>query len=106
MSSYKITQYSKDMAKIIGVNIYPSKNPDKKIDVYMKGKKLAEIGDINYPDFPSYINTKGLKYALKRRELFYSRNYKFLKEPYSPAWLASRILWIVIQIITFISILN
>jgi len=90
---YEITKYSKDMAKIIGVVIYPSDNPDKKIDVYMKGKKIAEIGDINYSDFGTYINTKGLKYALKRRELFLLRNHKFLKEPYSPAWLATKILW-------------
>lgn len=91
--TYKITKYSRDMAKIIGVNIYPSKNPDKKIDVYYQGKLIAEIGDIRYSDFPTYIEQKGLKYALKRREAFYRRNYKFLKEPYSPAWLAAKILW-------------
>ena len=39
MSKYKITDYSYTKAKKYGVEIFPSQNPNKKIDVYKNNKK-------------------------------------------------------------------
>ena len=73
---YKITKYTKDKAKEIGVIVKPSKLKNKKIDVYFKGHKIASIGDIRYKDYPTYIKEKGLEYANKRRKLYYKRHNK------------------------------
>lgn len=48
---YKITQYSYNKAKELGVMIKPSIRKNKKIDVYKDGKFLVSIGDIRYSDF-------------------------------------------------------
>ena len=42
--SYKIKQLQKDKARELGVTIAPSKNPEKKIDVFIGDKKVASIG--------------------------------------------------------------
>ena len=53
---YNIKKYSYDQAKKLNVIIVPSKNKLKKIDVYNnKGDLLHSIGNINYFDYPTYL---------------------------------------------------
>ena len=61
---YKITKYSFNKAKQFNLKIYPSKNSKYKIDVFdVDNVFLASIGANGYSDYPTYINTHGLKYA-------------------------------------------
>ena len=71
---YQIKQYSYDKAKKLNVTIKPSSNKNKKIDVYKNDKKIASIGDINYYDYPTYIERNGKDYADKRRSLYHHRH--------------------------------
>ena len=41
---YKITEYSKEQAEKLGVQIKPSVKKNKKIDVIKNGKVIASIG--------------------------------------------------------------
>jgi hypothetical protein len=91
---YDITKYSFDRAKILGVVIKPSGNPNKKIDVFSKdGIKICSIGAIDYQDYPSYIKTDGIEYANFRRELYMKRHYKDIQKIGSKGWFAFHILW-------------
>jgi hypothetical protein len=74
--SYQLTDYTKKKATEIGVQVMPSKNPKKKIDVYKDNLLIASIGDPKYLDYPSYIKEKGQVYADKRRELYHKRHTK------------------------------
>ena len=55
---YHITQYTKNQAKLLGVDVKPSKNKSKKIDVIRNGDVIASVGAIGYADYPTYIKTK------------------------------------------------
>ena len=90
---YHITNYSKKKAKELDVQIRPSTNPKKKLDVYKDNNKIASIGSINYNDYPTYIIKNGLKYANERRKLYKQRHEKdrFVKN--SNGFFADRILW-------------
>ena len=74
MSSYKIKPYTLKKAQQVGVEVKPSLNPKKKIDVYKDDRLITSIGDINYPDFPTYIETHGLPYAKERQRLYRLRH--------------------------------
>jgi hypothetical protein len=74
MSNYKITDYSKKKAKDLDVEIKPSMNPKKKIDVFKNGKKISSIGAVGYMDYPNYILKDGKEKADKRRELYHKRH--------------------------------
>ena len=76
---YTITEYSKKKAKELNVDIKPSKNKNKKIDVYKNNKKVASIVDVKYNDFPNYLSmeNKGIVekgYANQRRKLYRIRH--------------------------------
>jgi hypothetical protein len=74
---YDIKQYSKDQAEKLGVKIRPSHNPKKKIDVFdWNGQFICSIGARGYGDFPTYIETRGYKYAENRRRLYRIRHHK------------------------------
>ena len=75
MSSYKILPYSFKQAKKLGVTISPSKNPRKKIDVYKNEEYICAIGDVNYNDYPTYLE-KDKELAEKRRRLYHMRHKK------------------------------
>ena len=91
--SYTITEYSRSNAKKLGVEIKPSTNAKKKIDVYKDGKKIASIGASGYSDYSTYIKTKGKKYADERRRLYKIRHAKTMNIAGSNSFYASRILW-------------
>ena len=90
---YTITNYTYRQAKKLGVTVKPSTNKTKKIDVYKKGKKVASIGAAGMGDFPSYIKTKGVKYAKERRRLYKIRHNKDRKTRGTPGWYADKLLW-------------
>lgn len=90
---YEITKYSYDQAKKLGVDIKPSTNKKKKIDVFKNDKKIASIGAKSYSDFPNYVKEKGLTYAKERQRLYKLRHAKTSQKKDSPSFFASKILW-------------
>jgi hypothetical protein len=93
MKAYPITNYTRKMAKKIGVVVKQSTNPDKKIDVYRKSRKIASVGARGMNDFPTYIRTRGLTYAKTRRRLYKMRHEKDRHIKWSNGWLADKLLW-------------
>jgi len=71
---YSITEYTKQKAKDLGVEVRPSSNKKKKIDVFKNGDKIASIGASGMGDYPTYIKTKGKTYADERRRLYKIRH--------------------------------
>ena len=90
---YKITKYSYDQAKKLGVEIKSSSNSKKKIDVFKKGVKIASIGARNYGDYPSYIQIEGKQYAETRRRLYRLRHKGEEKVIGSNGFYAWYLLW-------------
>jgi len=89
---YQITDYSYQQAKKLGVDIKPSKNKNKKIDVFKSGEKIASIGGKGYKDYPSYLKIdKNL--AEERRKLYKIRHEKDRKIKGSAGFFADKILW-------------
>lgn len=89
---YRIKDYSFDQAKRLGVEIYPSKNKNKKIDVYKDGEYICSIGDNRYKDFPTFFEKDGYKIAFQRRQLYHMRHAKDDVEG-TPGYYSLRILW-------------
>lgn len=90
---YQIKSYSYKKAKELGVEIKSSTVKNKKIDVFKDGKKIASIGDINYSDYPTYLEKEGKSVADERRRLYHMRHQKDKNKVGSPGYYASRILW-------------
>lgn len=89
---YQIKNYSFNKAKKLGVNIYPSTKGDYKIDVYDKNNDyITSIGNKNYSDYPTYIETHGKKYANERKKLYHLRHEKDID--YIRGFLSLYILW-------------
>ena len=98
MSSYKITKYTLNQAKKLGVTVKPSTRKDKKIDVFKNGQKIASIGGIRpngepYKDFPTWTQEKGLAYAKERRRLYRIRHKGEEKDIGSGGFYAWMLLW-------------
>lgn len=93
MSSYRITEYSYKQAKKLGVNIRPSRNPSKKIDVFKNGEKIASIGQAGANDFPTWMRKEGKDLAVKRRTLYKLRHEKDRHIKGTPGYYADKILW-------------
>jgi len=93
MSSYRITTHSKKQAKKLGVTIKPSKNKNKKIDVFNKdGDKLAAIGAVGFSDYGTYMQTDK-KLANERRRLYRIRHKSNADKKGTTAYWAREILW-------------
>ena len=90
---YSITSYTRKQAKKIGVEVKPSKVKGKKIDVFKNGKKVASIGAMGYGDYPTYLRTKGKKYADERRRLYKIRHNNNRKKVGSNGYYADKLLW-------------
>ena len=90
---YRIKKYSFDRAAELGVNIRPSTNPDKKIDVFDNGRKLASIGARGMNDYPTYLENKGKDFAENRRRLYRIRHKDELNKVGTPGYFANKILW-------------
>jgi len=91
---YKILPYTYDKARELGVLVYPSDNPKYKLEVYDdKGKFICYVGAMGYKDFPTFIQTQGYNFALKRRELYKKRHEKDRHKVGSKGWFADQLLW-------------
>jgi hypothetical protein len=71
---YQIEPHHRQKARELGVQIYPSKKGNYKLDVYKKGQYITSIGDIRYKDFVMYWKEKGKAYAEERRRLYHGRH--------------------------------
>lgn len=88
---YKIKDYSYKQAEKLGVKIKPSNKKNKKIDVINKDGSVVSIGNINYLDYPSYLEINK-KLADKHRKLYKTRhNYRKIKG--TAGYYANKILW-------------
>ena len=87
---YDIKPYSYQQAKKLGVEIKPSTNKNKKIDVFKKGKKITSIGSAGMGDYPTYMKEKGLEYAKERQRLY---NLRHSKDTGIAGELSKKILW-------------
>jgi len=74
MSNYRISNYTLQKAKEIGVEVRPSKNPKKKIDVFKNGRKVGSIGQAGAKDYPTYLREEGKEVADERRRLYHLRH--------------------------------
>ena len=75
--SYKIKKYSLVQARKLGVKIQPSTKGQYKIDIFdKKDNYITSIGNKNYSDYPSYLETDGKEYAETRRRLYRIRHSK------------------------------
>ena len=90
---YQITDYTFQQAKKLGVDIKPSSNNKKKIDVMKNGNKIASVGAIGYADYPTYIKEKGLAYANERRKLYKIRHSKDRQKVGTNGYFADKLLW-------------
>lgn len=92
---YEITEYTKKKAKQLGVTVKPSDNKKKKIDVYKDNKKIASIGNIDYGDYPTFLQTKGKGkvYADERRRMYKIRHKKDINVIGSNGFYANALLW-------------
>jgi hypothetical protein len=96
---YNIKPYSYSQAEKLGVQIFASDNPRKKIEVYdSEGNFICYIGDSQFLDYPSYmeLEDRGLAqkgYAKERRRLYKIRHKKDMDKEGTPSFFASRILW-------------
>ena len=90
---YIITDYTKQKSKQLNVDVIPSKNKTKKIDVYKSGVKLCSIGASGYSDYPNYIKSHSLVYANERRRLYKIRHGKDLTKKNSAGFYAWNLLW-------------
>jgi hypothetical protein len=88
---YKITPHSIKQAKRLGVDIKPSNEKNKKIDIYKDGRKLYAIGDIRYNDYGNYLLLGDTTLANKRRYLYHKRHGNPPKGTRS--WWAKELLW-------------
>ena len=93
MPTYNITKYTLKKAKSIGVEVKPSTNKTKKIDVYKNYKKIASVGANGMNDFQTYIKKNGLQYAKTRRRLYKIRHNRDRHIKWSNGWLADKLLW-------------
>jgi len=92
-TKYRITNYTRKMAKKLGVVVKPSTNPEKKIDVFRHSRKIASVGAAGMNDFPTYIRSRGLAYAKTRRRLYKMRHERDRHIKWSNGWLADKLLW-------------
>jgi hypothetical protein len=90
---YRIKKLQKTKAKELGVEIKPSKLKGKKIDVFKNNKKIASIGAKGYKDYATWIELKGIVYALERRKLYRARHKHTINIKGSNSYYANKILW-------------
>jgi hypothetical protein len=89
---YKIKTYSYNQAEKLGVEIKPSTNPKKKIDVFKNKEKVASIGAIGYKDYPTYLQEDKKVAEMKRRN-YKARHEKDRHIKNTNGYYADKILW-------------
>lgn len=92
MSDYSIKDRTRKNAERIGVTVKKSINPNKKLDVFKDGKKVASVGGAGYGDYPTYL-LKDKKLAEEKRRAYKARHEKDRKVVGSAGWYADKLLW-------------
>lgn len=92
---YKITERTLSRARELGVEVKPSTNKRKKLDVFKNGELVAQVGAKRNLDYPSYLEMEAKGevprgYSAERRRLYYLR-HKYDKTPNQ--FYSSRLLW-------------
>jgi len=96
---YSISDKTYKIADKMNLEIFPSENPNKKIEVYDKktGNFLYYIGDSRYMDYHLYLEDekngnveKGT--ADKRREAYHNRHKKDIQMG-GKGYIAAMLLW-------------
>ena len=90
---YQITERQRENARRLGVEIRLIASPNKKLDVFKDGKRIASIGAKGYADYDVYLRERGKEYADRRRALYKIRHADNRKVKGSPGWYADQILW-------------
>jgi hypothetical protein len=90
---YQITQYTRDQARKLGVVVKHSTNPNKKIDVFKNGEKIASVGAIGYGDYPTFMRTRGKEYADEKRRLYKIRHSSDRNIRGTNGYYADKLLW-------------
>ena len=90
---YEISEYTRNKARKLGVQVRPAKSPKKKLDVFRNGKKVASVGDRRFLDYPSYIKKFGPVVARNRRKAYKIRHAKDRKKKGTPGYFADQLLW-------------
>lgn len=90
---YEITPYTRRRAKELGLQIKPSENKKKKLDVFKDGQKVASIGAVGYLDYPTYIKKFGPVVARNRRKAYKIRHAKDRRRRGTPGYYADQLLW-------------
>ena len=90
---YTITAYTKRKARQLGVQVRPSTNKKKKLDVFKNGKKIASVGARGYGDYPTFMRTHGQSFANKKRRLYKQRHHKDRLKKNSNGYFVDRLLW-------------
>ena len=88
--AYVITNYTKNQAKKLNVQVKPSTKKGKKIDVFKNGDKIASIGDIHYKDYPTYL-LENKTLAIQRQKLYKLRHKKDFNS--KNGFYADKLLW-------------
>ena len=91
--SYTITDYTRSQATKHGLTVKLSTVKGKKIDVFKGGKKVASVGALGYGDYPTFVKTKGIDYAKKRREAYKKRHQTNRTKKNTNGWYADKLLW-------------
>lgn len=94
--SYIIKDIQKEKAKKLKVEILPSTNKKKKLDVFKDGEKVASIGAIGYKDYGTYLEELPKKDADKKRKNYLARHAKEPKmkdKKRTNSYYADKILW-------------
>ena len=103
--AYRITKYTYDQAKKLGVTVKPSTVKGKKLDVFnKKGEKLASVGALGYADYPTFMATLGNEYAEKRRKAYKMRHEKDRHVRGSAGYFADKLLWSLILSINILTL--
>lgn len=96
---YSIKPYTFEKARDLGVIVRPSKRFQKKIDVFDEwGRYLTSAGDINYADYPTFLEWEKcgkipVGTAEERRRQYRIRHHRERKNFGSAAWAAWNFLW-------------
>jgi hypothetical protein len=93
MSNYIIDKKIFEIAENLGVEIKPSENIKKKIDVFKDGKKIASIGSAGHGDYFFYLKTKGHLFAENKKDQYKKRHWKDIDNKDKNGFWAYTLLW-------------
>ena len=91
---YEIQPRTKQIAKKLGLIVFPSENPKYKIEIYDRnGLFLFYGGHPDFSDYPTYLKTHGKEFADERKRLYRIRHKKELDDFCSRGWIVAKLLW-------------